>query len=87
MADVVGMRASEDASPWADPGDEDYAPPIEWSGDAWMYIEFDGGYGSAEGCRFTVWTAKRVYFPTEYDGLDGCSSAPRDPCDEAMRHV
>ncbi len=32
---------------------------------------------------FTVWTAKRVYFPVCYDGMVWCGSAPRDPCTEA----
>jgi len=48
---------------------------------------FDSGYGGEEGCPFTLWTSRRVYFPCCYDGAEWVSSAPRDPCEEAMRHV
>ena len=85
--DVVALVAAAPGSRWNEPGDEDYFPPVTIEGDAWLDIEFDDGYGVAEGCWFTVWTAKRVYFPKEYDGAEGVRSAPRDPCDEAMRHV
>jgi hypothetical protein len=37
--------------------------------------------------KFTVWTAKRVYFPVSAIGDDGCdtiASAPRNPCDEGV---
>lgn len=49
--------------------------------------EFDSGFGLKEGCYFTVWTAKRVYFPEDYDGSESCRSVPRDPCEEATVHV
>ena len=49
--------------------------------------EFDDGLGLIEGKSFTLWTKKRVYFPWAYDGSEYCGSAPRDPCDEATRHV
>lgn len=49
--------------------------------------EFSDNYGSAEGCPFTLWTSKRVYFPVVYDGAEWVSSVPRDPCDEATPHV
>lgn len=52
-----------------------------------MDTEFDDGFGSAEGVPFTLWTAARVYFPTEYDGAEGVASAPRNPCTERMAHV
>lgn len=41
--------------------------------------EFYDGYGGAEGDPFTVWTVKRVYFPTEYDGSESVASVSRDP--------
>jgi len=47
-------------------------------------VVFDGSYGCVEGKPFTLWTKQRVYFPTAYDGSEGVSSAPRNPCDEAM---
>lgn len=49
--------------------------------------KFDSGFGGAEGHPFTLWTQNRVYFPTAYDGAEGVSSAPRNPCDEVMEHV
>ncbi|MEM9263964.1 MAG: hypothetical protein AAGA46_00395 [Cyanobacteria bacterium P01_F01_bin.13] len=49
--------------------------------------EFDDSYGGAEGCPFTLWTHKRVYFPTEYDGAEGVKSAPRNPSNEKTEHV
>lgn len=50
-------------------------------------VEFDDGYGSAEGKPFTLWTANRVYFPSVYDGAEDCESVPRNPCNEAVGHV
>lgn len=48
--------------------------------------EFYDGYGSTNGCPFTLWTTHRVYFPIKYDGAEWCGSAPRNPCDEASKH-
>jgi len=50
-------------------------------------VKFDKGYGSIEGKPFTLWTKTRVYFPTSYDGAEGCNSVPREPCDEITEHV
>ena len=36
---------------------------------------------------FTLWTKERVYFPAEYDSHQWCDSLPRNPCNEATRHV
>jgi len=49
--------------------------------------EFDGGYGGSEGCSFTAWGGKYVYFPTVYDGAEWISFVPRNPCLQATRHV
>lgn len=48
---------------------------------------FDAGYGGTNGCSFTLWTSRRVYFPGCYDGAEWVASVPRDPCDEATVHV
>ena len=40
-------------------------------------VEFYDGYGGIEGKDFTLWTKNRVYFPTEYDGSEGCRSVSR----------
>jgi hypothetical protein len=50
-------------------------------------LEFYAGYGLSEGPPFTLWTAKRVYFPVVYDGKEWCESVPRDPCGEVTRHI
>lgn len=49
-------------------------------------VEFDDGYGGAEGEPFTMWTLFRVYFPVVYDGSEWVGSVPRNPCDEATVH-
>lgn len=48
---------------------------------------FDHGYGCHNGSPFTLWTTKRVYFPAVYDGAEWVASAPRNPCNEAVKHV
>lgn len=41
-------------------------------------VEINASHGdAAEGKPFTLWTKRRVYFPTEWDGYDGCSSVSR----------
>jgi len=54
---------------------------------SWLDTKFDDGYGGSNGCRFTLWTRDRVYFPVVYDGSEWVGSVPRDPSDEANRHV
>ena len=49
--------------------------------------EFDSGYGSSQGCPFTVWTAKRVYFPAVYDGAEWVESVSRHPDGESTSHI
>ena len=51
-----------------------------------MDVEFDDGFGSAEGVPFTCWTERRVYMPKEYDGAESVISAPRNPCNEKQDH-
>lgn len=48
---------------------------------------FDAGFGGVEGVPFTVWTARRVYFPTEYDGAEWVASVSRDPDGKPTTHV
>ena len=52
-----------------------------------MDVKFDGGYGGSEGKSFTAWSETRVYFPVVYDGTEWVGSTPRNPCDEATRHL
>lgn len=59
----------------------DHRPPAS------LDAEFDSGYGGADGCHFTLWTKRRVYFPVQYDGAEWVASVPRDPCNEATSHV
>jgi len=37
---------------------------------------FNPGFGSAEGTPFWLWTDRRVYFATEYDGSEDVGSVP-----------
>ncbi len=48
----------------------------------WLDLEFSTGYGAP----FTLWTKTRVYFPVQHDGSEWCGSAPRNPCEEIMKH-
>lgn len=57
---------------------------VRFNGD--LNIKFDCGYGSNEGLPFTLWTKKYVYFPICYDGSEWVGSAPRNPCDEILKH-
>lgn len=55
--------------------------------DAGLDVEFDNGFGGVRGAPFTLWTARRVYFPATYDGGEWAASVPREPCDEVSHHV
>jgi hypothetical protein len=65
---------------WADA--ESIAPP-----DLDLDRSFDAGYGCEEGHPFTVWTAKRVYFPCGYDGAESAASVSRHPDGWPTRHI
>lgn len=49
--------------------------------------QFSCGYGCSEGCEFTAWGEKYVYFPATYDGAEWIAKVPRNPCDEPTKHV
>lgn len=49
--------------------------------------KFETGFGTSEGCSFTLWTMNRVYFPVVYDGSEWAASVPRHPSEEATDHV
>ena len=51
-----------------------------------MDIEFNGGYGGAEGKSFTAWSERYVYFPVVYDGAEWVGRAPRNPCKQVTEH-
>jgi hypothetical protein len=48
---------------------------------------FNDGYGGTDGAPFTLWTAKRVYFPACYDGLEWVASVARHPDSVPTDHV
>jgi hypothetical protein len=48
---------------------------------------FDPGYGDYEGRPFTLWTVKRVYFPSGYDGAEDPASVARHPDGQPTDHV
>lgn len=49
--------------------------------------QFSSGYGNPEGCEFTAWGEKYVYFPATYDGAEWVAKVPRNPCDEPTEHI
>jgi hypothetical protein len=49
--------------------------------------KFDSSYGCVEGCAFTVWTHRNVYFPWRYDGSEGVARVSRNPDDDPTPHV
>jgi len=53
----------------------------------WLDDEFHNGYGSSEGCAFTVWTTHYVYFPGVYDGKEWVASVSRHPDGKPTKHV
>lgn len=74
IVDRVGQQAnkSDGDRPWN----------WVWTNDpteTWLDVEFDSGYGTEEGCAFTVWTHDWVYFPICYDGAEWVGSVPRHP--------
>lgn len=54
--------------------------------DAEMEVKFNSGYGRNEGKPFTVWTAKTVYFPINYDGAEWVGSVSRHPDGKPTEH-
>lgn len=65
---------------------EDFSKMVSTMTDEELDTRFDTGYGGHEGCAFTAWGDKYVYFPIVYDGAEWVGSAPRNPCDEASEH-
>jgi len=51
-----------------------------------MAKKFNSGYGGTEGAPFTLWTAKAVYFPVQYDGAEWVGSASRHPDGVPTQH-
>jgi len=47
---------------------------------------FEISYGGPSGMSFAAWTARHVYFPLCYDGMDSCGCAPRNPQAEPLAH-
>lgn len=48
--------------------------------------KFTVSFGSPQGKPFTLWTHKRVYYPTEYDGFEGVRSVSRIPDGIPTKH-
>ena len=55
--------------------------------EAELWREFYAGYGGTEGTPFRAWSARRVYFPVEYDGAEGVESVARNPEFVEVRHI
>ena len=52
-----------------------------------LNVEFNDGFGYAEGKPFTLWTKDRVYFPTCFNGAEWAASVPRNPNGIPTPHV
>lgn len=48
--------------------------------------EFDDGFGGTNGCYFTAWGERYVYFPVCYDGAESIGFVPRNPELRASEH-
>ena len=55
--------------------------------DLQLDVPFDSGFGEAEGAEFTLWTARRVYFPVVYDGAEWVGSVSRHPDGRPTPHL
>ena len=51
-----------------------------------METMFCDGFGSSEGCPFTVWTRLSVYFPVVYDGAEYVGRVARHPDGKPTKH-
>lgn len=51
-----------------------------------MTKEFNNGYGSINGCPFTIWTKASVYFPLCYDGAEWVGRVSRNPDGKPTEH-
>lgn len=68
------------------------------NGESWAQVEahtlsefdlqrrFHTGFGRLCGSPFTLWTARYVYFPVQYDGRESVGFVSRHPSGEASRH-
>ena len=52
-----------------------------------FFREFDGDFVGIEGCPFTAWGEKNVYFPAQYEGSEWIAYVPRNPTHKATLHV
>lgn len=76
IVDAMGVYGED----WADVVASTLSPTEELT-------PFDTGFGGSEGVPFTVWTAKRVYFPAVYDGAEWVASVSRNPDGQPTPHV
>jgi len=78
---------------------EDLTEAMQERGETWTDVEshtlteeqlnaiFDHGFGGTNGTPFTLWTKNRIYFPWQYDGVEGVASVSRNPDGKATEHV
>lgn len=55
--------------------------------DAEFAAPFDPGYGGENGCWFTAWGKRWIYFPASYDGAEWIAKVPRSVCLYATMHI
>ena len=67
--------------------------PIDLRNETWADVEYMASNGSLDeypysGDRnYTIWTARYVYFPVQYDGDYWTAYVPRHPVDVATEPV
>ncbi len=76
---VIHYALGPNKSWWSEEDEESKEPALD--------EPFDTDFGGTEGCWFTLWTERYVYFPVKYDGAEWVCSVPRNPNDEATAHV
>ena len=89
--EMIGYEMSDQGDSWENvvgvalpdpPPPEEY---VDWESS--LDAVFDAGFGAVEGCPFTLWTIRRVYFPVVYDGSESVASVSRQPDGIATYHV
>lgn len=88
--------SNSDIATWKELLDEALAQ----NGETWADVEFntmteedmnklfDSGHRQgAQGCPFTIWTNKSVYFPVEYDGSESVGRVSRHPDGKPTEHI
>lgn len=85
--ELIAREMAKHGDSW-DKVDSVVVEPTDYCPEPSLDAEFDDGHvWPPEGCAFTVWTWRRVYFPVCYDGAESVGSVSRNPDGRANKHV